>query len=84
MTKEFKTTDVKDILVHPEINRYETGDKVLILNNVKFIVVEKTVIKSNHQPEGLYIEANSIIDYIARNLFGHDKNKYGITEKVKE
>lgn len=84
MTKQFKTIDVKDILVHPEINRYETGDRVLVLNNVKFIVIDKNSVKSNHEPLGLYIEANSILEYIARNLFGHDKSKYGITEKVKE
>ena len=76
----YKEELIKQILINPEINRFESGEQVLILNGIKFIVAEEENIKSNHKPKGLYIEANSIIEYIKRNLFGHDKKKYGINK----
>ncbi len=75
---------IKQILFHPELNRYEAGDKVLILDGVKFLVVGNENIKSNHKPMGLYINANDIFSYIQKNLFGHDKDKFGIKKEVKD
>ena len=84
MAEKFKASLIKEILINEKINRFETGDKVLILDGVKFLVVTDEYIKSNHKPKGLYIEANSVLDYIQKNLFGHDKRKFGITEDVKD
>lgn len=74
-----QTTKNIQIRSDVRLNRYETGDKTLILNGVDFIVItDKEGLSPNPNPEGLYINANSVIEYIKRNLFGHDKNKYGI------
>lgn len=83
-TEKFEEGLIKQILINTKINRFETKDKVLILDGVKFLVVTNEYIKSDHKPMGLYIEANNILKYIRQNLFGHDKNKFGINRKVKE
>ena len=82
--EKFKEELIKQILIHPEINRFEVGDKVLVLDGVKFLVIGNESIKSNHRPKGLYIEVNDILKCIEKNLFGHDKSKFGITKEVKE
>ncbi|MEX2017604.1 MAG: hypothetical protein WD876_03975 [Candidatus Pacearchaeota archaeon] len=83
-SEKFKEDLIKQILIHPEINRFESGDRVLILNGIKFLVVTNENIKSNHKPMGLYINANDITKYIGQNLAGHDKKKFGVTKDVKE
>ena len=75
---------IKEILIHPKINRFEVGDRVLVLDGVKFLAVGNENIKSNHKPKGLYIAANDILKYIEKNLFGHDKKKFGVNKQVKE
>ena len=75
---------IKEILIHPKINRFEVGERVLILDGVKFLAVSSENIKSNHKPKGLYIAANDILKYIGKNLSGHDKKKFGVTEEVGE
>ncbi|MBU1252635.1 MAG: hypothetical protein KJ905_02485 [Nanoarchaeota archaeon] len=82
--EKFKEDLIKQILVHPEINRFEFGDRVLILDGVKFLSVTNESIKSNHKPKGLYIECNDVTKFIQNNLSGHDKGKFGITKKVRE
>jgi len=82
--EKFKEDLIKQILIHPQINRFEIGDKVLVLDGIRFLMVGNENIKSNHKPKGLYIEANDILKYIEKNLFGHDKSKFGIIKGVKE
>jgi len=78
---KYKEELIKQVLINPEINRFETGENVLILDGIKFVVFTNENIKANVKPSGLYIEANSIIEYIKKNLFGHDKIKFGIKIK---
>ena len=78
---DLKTMGQYKIRLDNRMNRLESGgDRVLILDGVQFCVVRPTnnEILSNHLPEGLYVNANDIVEYIKRNLFGHDKEKYGI------
>lgn len=82
--ERFREDLIKQILIHPEINRFEFGNKVLILDGVKFLVIGNENIKSNHKPSGLYIKADNISKYVEKNLFGHDKDKFGITKEVRE
>ncbi|MBU2616018.1 MAG: hypothetical protein KKC19_02850 [Nanoarchaeota archaeon] len=82
-SEKFEEELIKQILINQKINRFETKDRVLILDGVKFLAVTSENIKSNHKPNGLYIEASSILKYLQNNLFGHDKRKFGITKKVK-
>jgi len=82
MTEKFEEELIKQILINSKINRFEIGNKVLNLEGIKFLMVGNENIKSNHKPLGLYIEANNILKYIQQNLFGHDKNKFGITKNV--
>ena len=81
--ESFKEDVIKQILIHPKLNRFEVKDRILILDGIKFMLVDNEFIKSNHKPMGLYIEANDILEYIKKNLFGHDKKKYGINKDVK-
>ena len=82
--EKFEEDLIKQILINSKMNRFETGKRVLILDGVKFLVVGNESIKSNHKPKGLYIEANDVLRYIGKNLFGHDKDKFGVTKEVKE
>ncbi len=82
--EKFEENLIKQILIHPKINRFEVGSRVLILDGVKFLVISNENIKSNHKPKGLYIEVNDIQKYIGKNLWGHDKDKFGIMKEVKE
>ena len=82
--EKFQEDLIKQILIHPKINRFEVKDRVLILDGIKFLLVGNENIKSNHKPIGLYIEATDILKYIEKNLFGHDKSKFGVTKQVKE
>lgn len=83
LTKGFVAEGKLTFKLHPELNRFDVKDKTLVLNGIKFAVFKKDLVIANEMPSGLYIEANSVLAYIGRNLFGHDKEKYGIKEEVK-
>lgn len=83
-SEKFEEELIKQILINKKINRFDVRERTFILDEIGFLVVGNENIKSNHKPKGLYINAKDIPKFVAKNLAGHDKNKYGVVEEVKE
>ena len=62
---------LQKVIVNPSLNKFKTGDHSFMLNNIKFLIAGKENVVTNHKPEGIYIEANDILKFVAQNLRGH-------------
>ena len=69
--------------INEKFNRLDIGERTFTLDGVKFLEIQGQEVKSNHTPMGVYVSINDVLKFIAKNLAGHDKNKFGIDENKK-
>ncbi len=72
-----------NISVNEKFNRLDIGERTFALDGVKFLEIQGQEVKSNHNPTGVYVSINDVLKFIAKNLAGHDKNKFGIDKDKK-
>lgn len=78
------TQEKVNISKNEKFNRLDIGERTLILDGVKFLEMQGNEIKTNHNLGGVYISINDVLKFIAKNMVGHDKNKFGINKEKKE